>query len=126
MFLLGVFAGTALVLAVVGIYGVVAYSVTQRTQEIGIRLALGAKPRDILRLVLNQGLILALSGIGIGLAVSWALTRMMKSLLFEVTATDPITFVASACLFAAIALLASYRPARRAMGIDPAGALRAE
>ncbi|MBZ5538568.1 MAG: ABC transporter permease [Acidobacteriia bacterium] len=126
MFLLGVFAGTALVLAVVGIYGVVAYTVTQRTQEIGIRLALGATPRDILRLVLDQGLILAVSGIGIGLAVSWALTRTMKSLLFEITATDPITFIASACLFTAVALLASYRPARRAMRIDPAGALRAE
>ncbi|MBZ5554521.1 MAG: ABC transporter permease [Acidobacteriia bacterium] len=126
MFLLGVFAGTALILAVVGIYGVVAYSVAQRTQEIGIRLALGAAPRDILRLVLDQGLILAASGIGIGLGVSWALTRMMKSLLFETKTTDPITFVASAFLFTAVALVASYRPARRAMRVDPAGALRAE
>ena len=126
MFLLGVFAVTALILAVVGIYGVVAYSVTQRTQEIGIRLALGATPADILRLVIDQGLVLALSGIAIGLGVAWALTRMMKSLLFEITATDPITFVASAVLFTAVALLASYRPARRATRIDPAGALRAE
>jgi putative ABC transport system permease protein len=126
VFLLGVFAGTALVLAVVGIYGVVAYSVSQRTQEIGIRLALGATPVDILRLVLDQGMILAVSGIGVGLGVAWALTRMMTSLLFEVTTTDPVTYVVSAVLFTAVALLASYRPARRAMRIDPAVALRAE
>ncbi|MGB7623484.1 MAG: ABC transporter permease, partial [Terriglobia bacterium] len=126
VFLLGVFAGTALVLAVVGIYGVVAYSVSQRTQEIGIRLALGATPVDILRLVLDQGMILAVSGIGVGLGVAWAFTRMMTSLLFEVTTTDPVTYGVSAVLFTAVALLASYRPARRAMSIDPAVALRAE
>ncbi|MDD5544114.1 MAG: ABC transporter permease [Acidobacteriia bacterium] len=126
MFLLGLFAAMALILAVVGIYGVIAYSVTQRTQEMGVRLALGATPNDILKLIIFQGLILAMIGISGGVVIGLAVTRMMNTLLFQITANDPLTFVGSAAIFAAVALLASYWPARRAMRIDPAGALRAE
>jgi putative ABC transport system permease protein len=124
--LLGSFAAMALVLAIVGIYGVIAYSVTQRTPEIGIQLALGAAPNDILRLVMRQGLVLAMIGIALGLVVALAVTRMMKTLLFQISANDPATFVVSAGAFAAVALLASYLPARRATLIDPAAALRAK
>ncbi|HLX43497.1 MAG TPA: ABC transporter permease [Bryobacteraceae bacterium] len=126
MALLGVFAGVALILAVVGIYGVIAYSVAQRTQELGIRIALGAGRRDILRLVISGGLGLTLGGIAIGLAASIAATRLMASLLFETSATDPIAFLASSALFVGVALTASYIPARRATRIDPTRALRAE
>jgi putative ABC transport system permease protein len=126
MALLGVFSGVALILAVVGIYGVIAYSMAQRTQEMGIRIALGARRGDILRLVIGSGLLLTLSGIVIGLAASFAATRLMASLLFETSATDPIAFLSSALVFVVAALTASYVPARRATRIDPAGALRAE
>ena len=124
MLLLGVFSATALILAMVGIYGVIAYSVAQRTQELGIRMALGADPGDVLKLVVGQGLGLTLTGIAIGLAGAFALTRLMSSLLYQTSATDPIAYGASALLFTAVALLASYLPARRATRIDPTDALR--
>ncbi len=124
--LLGALSTTALLLAIVGIYGVISYSVSERTKEMGIRIALGAARADILRLVLRQALILALAGIGIGLAASVALTRLLAGMLYRVSTTDPITFAAGSLLFAAIALLASYIPARRATRVDPMVALRYE
>jgi putative ABC transport system permease protein len=124
MLLLGVFAAMALLLAMVGIYGVIAYSVAQRTQEVGIRRALGAKPADILRLVLGQALALALAGVAIGIGGALAITRVMKGLLFHVSATDPATYAAIALLFIAVSLVASYIPASRATRIDPMAALR--
>jgi putative ABC transport system permease protein len=124
MLLVGTFSVTALVLAIVGIYGVIAYSVAQRTQELGIRIALGAAKVDILRLVIGGGLGLALIGIAIGLAGSVALTRLMSTMLYETSAHDPFTLVISAALFLTVAALASYVPARRATRIDPADSLR--
>jgi len=115
-----------LALAAVGIYGVVAFSVTRRTQEIGIRMALGAQRRDVLRLVVGQGARLALVGVAIGVVVSFVITRLISSLLFGVSATDPITFTAVAVILTAVALLASYIPARRAMRLDPNRALHYE
>ncbi|SPF52469.1 conserved membrane hypothetical protein [Candidatus Sulfopaludibacter sp. SbA4] len=123
-FLLGALSGIALLLAIVGIYGVIACSVAERTQEIGIRMALGAERAAILRLVLRQGATLALGGIAIGLAASVALTRLLGSLLYHVSATDPLTFGAGSVLFIVVALLASYVPARRATRVDPLVALR--
>jgi len=124
----GVFVGAfgilALILAAVGVYGVLAYTVGQRTRELGIRIALGAEPRDVFGLVLRQGAILAFLGIGIGLAASFALTRALSKLLFGVSATDPLTFAAVAVLLLLVALLACYLPARRAMRTDPLVALR--
>jgi len=122
--LLGSFAAAALLLALIGIYGVIAHSVAQRTQEVGIRRALGAQQSDILRLVLGQGFVLALAGIAAGLAGAFALTRVLESLLFRVSATDPATFAGVAVLFLLVALAASYIPARRATRIDPMAALR--
>jgi predicted permease len=122
--LLGSFAGVAVLLALIGIYGVISYSVTQRVAELGIRSALGAEQGDILRLIVGQGLGLTLAGIGLGIAGAFALTRLMKSLLFEVSATDAATFVEIGLLFVALALAASYIPARRAARIDPVMALR--
>jgi predicted permease len=122
--LLAGLASIALVLAVVGIYGAVAYSVSQRTQEMGIRMALGAPRRDILRLVLRQGLGPACAGIAIGLAGSLALTRFMAKMLYHLSTTDPATFAGGAVLFAAVAMLASYLPARKATRVDPMVALR--
>ncbi len=122
--LLGSFAGVALLLALIGIYGVIAYSVAQRTQEVGIRRALGAQPGDILRLVIRQGFVLAIVGIVIGLVGAGALTRVMKTLLFHVSATDPATFAGIGLLFLLVSLAASYIPARRATRIDPMAALR--
>jgi predicted permease len=124
MLLVGVFSATALILAVIGIYGVLAYSVAQRRQEFGIRLALGARADDILRLVVRQGLILAVSGIVIGLLVALMLTRLMASMLYKVGARDVATFVLAPLLFLVIALLASYLPALRATRVNPLEALK--
>ncbi len=124
LILLGSFAGTALLLALIGIYGVIAYSVAQRTRELGIRQVIGAQRSDILRHVLKQGLWLALTGVAAGIGGAYALTGVMKSLLFGVGATDPATFSAIAVLFVVVALAACYIPARRATRIDPMAALR--
>ncbi len=126
MLLLGVFASVALALATIGIYGVMAYLVNQGTRELGIRIALGASHRNILSLVVRQGMALAFSGVTIGLAAAFLLTRLMRSLLFGVEATDPITFAGISLLLAMIALLATYIPAQRAARIDPLISLRCE
>jgi ABC-type antimicrobial peptide transport system permease subunit len=114
------------VLAIVGIYGVIGYMVAQRTQELGIRIALGAAKQDILKLVIGSGLALAAAGISIGLLASLALTRLMASLLYQTSATDPVTLLASVALFTVVAAAASYVPARCATRIDPIEVLRAE
>ena len=124
LWLLGAFAAAALVLAAIGIYGLLAYSVEQRRQEMGIRRALGARPRDILRLVLGEGLGLTLTGIAAGLAGAFAISRTLAALLFHVSPTDPIVFAGMALLFVAVALIAGYLPARRALDVDPVIAIR--
>ncbi|HKO98503.1 MAG TPA: ABC transporter permease [Pyrinomonadaceae bacterium] len=124
--LLGIFAAVALILTVVGLYGVMSYSVAQRTNEIGIRMALGAQTRDVLSLIVSQGFKLVLVGLAIGLAVAFALTRVIASLLFGVTTKDPLTFSAVAIVLAGVALLACYIPARRASRVDPLKALHYE
>jgi len=126
MVLLSLFAGIALAVAMIGVYGLLQYATTQQTHDIGIRMALGARRADVLRTVLGQGFRLALAGVVLGLAGALALTRVLSSLLYEVTCTDPMTFAGTAILLAAVALLASYLPARRAARIDPMVALRYE
>lgn len=126
MLLLVIFASLALVLAGVGVYGVMSYAVTQRTQEIGIRMALGAQVRDVVTLVMRSGLVLAIIGVALGLAGAFALTRLMRSLLFEVGPTDAVTFITVSVSLLVVALLACYLPARRATKVDPLIALRYE
>jgi putative ABC transport system permease protein len=122
----GGFGLLALALAAIGIYGVMAYSVSQRTREIGIRMALGAQARDVLSLVVRQGMVLALAGLGLGLAGAVVLTRLMSSVLVGVSATDAATFIIVSLLLALVVFVACYIPARRATRVDPMAALRRE
>jgi ABC-type antimicrobial peptide transport system permease subunit len=124
--LLSIFASLAVVLAVVGIYGVIAYTVQQRTREIGIRIALGASHGRVVGMVVRRGLVLALAGITLGSAGAYAMTRVLQSLLYGVGARDPMTFVAVPALLGVVAVLASWLPARRAARVDPLAAMRAE
>jgi len=124
--LLGTFSLLALVLSAVGIYGVLAYSVAQRTHEIGVRMALGAERRDVLGMVLRRTLVLAGAGVALGTAGALAVTRVLARFLYEITPTDPVTFIAVAALLIGVALVAGLIPARRASGVDPMEALRYE
>jgi predicted permease len=126
LLLVAVFAGAALLLAVAGIYGVMAYSVERRSAEIGVRMALGASPQDVLRMILGQGITTILAGLACGTLGAYALTRTMESLLFGLSATDPLTFLCVALLLASVTLAACYIPARRATQVDPLVALRYE
>jgi putative ABC transport system permease protein len=126
MLLFMLLGGLALALATVGVYGVVAYAVTLRTHEIGVRMAIGAKPADVVRMMLNEGGRLAIAGVAVGSVLSLAGARLIRGLLFEVSATDPLTFAAVAVGLLGVALTASYIPARRATRVDPMIALRGE
>ncbi len=124
--LFALFGVTGLLMTLTGIYGVISYTISRRTQEIGIRMALGAQTRDVLKMIMKQGMTRALIGVGVGLVASLVLTRLMKSLLFGVSATDPLTFAFIALLLSTVALLACYIPARRAARVDPLIALKYE
>ena len=124
MLLMAIFAAVALVLAAVGVYGMMAYSVTQRRHEIGIRMAMGAQAGSILKLVARQGMLLAATGTAIGLALAFAFTRVITSLLFEVSATDPKTFIAITILLLIVSIVAILVPARKALSVDPIQTIR--
>jgi putative ABC transport system permease protein len=124
--LLGTFAAIALLIAALGIYGVISYAVSQRTRELGIRIALGAQRERVVRLVIGQGLSLTLAGIVVGVIGAYSLTRLIATLLFGVAPVDPVTFAGVSLLFVLVACLASYLPARRAAAVDPIIAMRAE
>ena len=124
--LIGIFAGLALILAGVGVYGVMSYTVTQRTSEISIRVTLGAQPEDVFRIVVGEGLRLALTGVGAGILGALALTRLLRSFLYGISAYDPLTFVGVALILTLVAVAASFFPARRATLVDPMVALRYE
>jgi putative ABC transport system permease protein len=124
MVLLGAFAGLAVLLASIGLYGVLAYAVSQRSRELGLRIALGATTGSVMRMVVARGVSLTAVGLSVGLALAWAGTRTMQNLLFGVAAADPATFAAVVAVLAGVALAACYLPARRAAGVDPIAALR--
>ena len=126
LLLLGIFAGAALLTACVGLYGIVSYTVTQRTHEIGIRMALGAGRRDVLRVVVIEALLAVAGGLAVGLVASFGLTRVMSSLLYRVGSNDPLTLMVVSAILTVVAVLASYVPARRATKVDPLVALRCE
>ena len=124
MIVIGIFAAAALALAMIGLYGVIAYSVAQRTREIGVRMALGARPRDVVRLVVGEGVRVTAAGVVVGLIVAFAVTRLMRSLLYDVTPADAGIYIVVALLTGGVAVLASYLPARRATRVNPTTALR--